>query len=409
MKSAMKPKWLVTVFSLCAALSACTEEEPQTREKALRAVKFVEVGNSNKAPEQSFGGVTRAGSLSRLSFQVSGRIRKIYVKVGDKVKSGQRIAAVDPTDISLQIQQAKANAAQAQAQSVSASAAYERVRALYENNSAAKQDLDTARAQKDSAISAVAAVQQSIRQLERQMQYASLKAPAAGTIATVVAEANEVVSPGQVIASLQVGTQLEVAVEVPESVISQIAKGNAVKVYLGAISTALSGTVSEIGVPLQGSTVFPITVLLPADPKLRAGLAAEVTFALEQSSLPPGAVTVPGTAVGEDRQGRFVYIIVNPSQGKATLRRVAVTIGDLQGGDIVITKGLKASDKVVTAGVNRVRDGLEVLVPEFPKPSASKASALPAKSDKKAKPDKSAKANAPTKTSKSPSGKVKTP
>lgn len=389
---------ILSVLSLCLALVACSENEKVNHSTPpLRAVKFVEVASANKSPDQSFGGVTRSGSLTRLSFQVSGRIRRIYVKVGDKVKAGQRIASVDPTDIALQLQQAQANAAQARAQSVSAKAAYNRVRALYENNNAARQDLDTARAQRDSAVSSESAVQQTIRQLERQMQYASLTAPAFGTIATVQAESNEVVSPGQVIASLQVGTQLEVAVDVPETVISQIEKGSSVKVRLDAIGMNLVGTVNEIGVPTQGSTVFPITVLLPPDAKLRAGLAAEVTFTLKRSTLPEGAVIVPGTAIGEDRQGRFAYILASPNEGKATLKRVPVTIGELHGSDIVVTKGLKSSDKVVTAGVSRVRDGLVVLAPEgehandkapgvknaaSKKPDAAKPDAKPSKGKK---------------------------
>lgn len=384
MNKVSKPNWILTVCSLCLALSACTEKEVEVHEAPMRAVKSVVVSGSDGAREQSFGGVTRPGSLSRLSFQVSGRIRRIYVKVGDKVRAGQRIAAVDPTDIALQLQQAKANSAQAQAQAVSAKAAFNRVRALYENNNAAKQDLDTARAQRDSAVSSVAASNQSIRQLERQMAYASLSAPAAGTITTVLAEANEVVSPGQVIASLQVGTQLEVAVTVPESVIGQIKNGSAAKVYLDALSATMEGKVNEIGVPTQGSTVFPITVLLPPDPKLRAGLAADVTFVLEASSLPEGAVLVPASAVGEDRDGRFVYRVDDVQSGKGTLHRVPVSIGALQGGDILITKGLKQGQRVVTAGVGRVRDGLEVLVPDQDKGKGSAAS--PDKKPQEAKP-----------------------
>lgn len=392
MKKVSKPKWILSVCSLCLALAACTEKEVEVHEAPLRAVKSIEVSGSDGAREQSFGGVTRPGSLSRLSFQVSGRIRRIYVKVGDKVRAGQRIAAVDPTDIALQLQQAKATSAQAQAQAVSAKAAFNRVRALYENNNAAKQDLDTARAQRDSAVSSVAASKQTIRQLERQMAYASLSAPAAGTITTVLAEANEVVSPGQVIASLQVGTQLEVAVTVPESVIGQIKNGSLAKVRLDAISATLEGKVNEIGVPTQGSTVFPITVLLPPDAKLRAGLAAEVTFALEASSLPEGAVLVPASAVGEDRDGRYAFRVMDLKEGKGTLRRVPVTIGALQGGEILITKGLKQGERVVTAGVSRVRDGLEVLVPDQGEKGLKASATVKKPENEKKVPTKSAKA-----------------
>ena len=348
-----------------STMSACGGDEEQAPEPVIRAVRYVVLQSDDGARERSFSGVIRAGSQSRLSFQVPGRITELPVKVGDSVTRGQRIAAVDPTDIQLQLQEARASAGQARAAAQGAVATYDRVRALYENQNASRQDLDNARAQRDGAQSAAAAASQGVRQLQRQLEYATLTAPADGTISAVNAEANEVVAAGQVVAILQVGEQLEVAIDVPESHINHIERGDEVSVAIDALrGRALSGSVYEVGVPGQGSTVFPVTIRLGDDvgDAVRSGMAAEVTFHFEVSSESAAEHVVPTTAVGEDREGRFVFVVEGEGD-TGTVRRVPVEVGEIGTNGIEILDGLEDGQRVVTAGVSRIRDGLEVRVP----------------------------------------------
>lgn len=354
-------RWLLVVL----VASACGGGEEAAPDPVLRAVRYVVVESDDGARERSFSGAIRAGSQSRLSFQVPGRITELPVKVGDSITRGQRIAAVDPTDFQLQLQEARASSAQARASARSASATYDRVRALYENQNASRQDLDNARAQRDGAQSAAAAASQGVRQLQRQLEYATLTAPADGTISAVSAEANEVVAAGQVVAILQVGEQLEVAIDVPESHINHIDRGDEVSVAIDAISgRTFEGTVYEVGVPGQGSSVFPVTIRLGEDlgSEVRSGMAAEVTFQLEVEAESAAEHVIPTTAVGEDREGRFVYVVEGEGE-TGTVRRVPVEVGEIGTMGIEILDGLEDGQRVVTAGVSRIRDGLEVRVP----------------------------------------------
>lgn len=357
------------------AVVGCGGDEEGPTEPVIRAVRYVQVADGSGPLARSFSGAVRAGNQSRLSFQVNGRIQELLVKVGDQVTNGQRIAALDPTDFELQLSEARASAAQARAQAVSASANYERTRGLYESNNASRSDLDNARAGRDSAQSASAAAGQAVRRLQRQLEYATLSAPGEGRISDVTVEASEVVAAGQVVAVLQVGEQLEVAVDVPESAVNRIEQGGSATIRVSALGERdLGGTIYEVGTPTQGATVFPVTVRLSeVDEELRAGMAATVTF--ELSDVEEEAVLrVPPTAVGEDREGRFVYLIETTDDERGILHRTPVEVGGIESAGIEIRSGISPGDLVVTAGVARVSDGLEVRVPPLegaePEPDA---------------------------------------
>lgn len=372
--SVSQTKLISALFLLFVGACGGDEEAPP---ESLRSVRFIELSPTDGAHSQTLSGSIEAADRTRLSFQVQGRVQQLNISVGDEVEKGQLVAAVDPADYQLQLQEARASAAQAVAQSRSAAANYERVRALYSNQNASQQDLDTARANRDGAQSAAAAVSQGVRQLERQLEYCRLTAPAGGTIAEVAVESNEMVNAGQVVAVLQSGDALQVAVDVPESAINQIKKGETASVVLDSNPTEpLEGTISEVGVPRAGGAAFPIKVELPSNlDGVRSGMAASVTFSTTDEVSAEEVVdrfVVPSTAVGEDDDGHFIYVAEgdgqddgaasNESNASWVVKRRAVTIGEVDGRGIEVLDGVGAGDRVIVAGVSRIRDGLRVRV-----------------------------------------------
>lgn len=374
-----------TTIAITALLAAACGDEPEAKPPIIRPVRYAVVKSDDGARQRTFSGTVRAGNQTRMSFQVPGRVNQVAVKVGDRVTKNQMVARLDPTDFDLQLREARASAAQAQAQARSALAGYDRVRKLYENQNASRQDLDNARAQRDTSRSAASAASQAVRRLGRQLEYAKLTAPAGGTISDVLIEANEVVGAGQVVAVLQVGEQLEVAVEVPESAINRIRRGDSVSVGLDAVDAPVQGTVYEVGVPANGGAAFPVTVRLgeSTPDKVRAGMAAVVNFAFKQSKEQASRRLLPATAVGEDRVGRFVYVVEDSGDGFGKVKRTAVEVGDLVDQRIELLSGVADGQMVVTAGVSRIRDGLKVKVP--PVEGAAPPPAKEASSPKAAK------------------------
>jgi len=222
------------IFGLALVVVACGDEAPPP-EPVIRPVRYVEVFATGSGQQRTFSGISQAALQSTLSFKVLGTLRTVAVKVGDRVTAGQLIAEIDGQDYLLQVQDTEAGLKSTQAQARNAVANYSRVRALYENRNASKNDLDAARATSESAQAQVRSVQKKLELAKLQLSYTRLISPINGAIATVNVEENENVSPGQPVALLTAGAQLEVTVGIPEGLIAQIREGNRVEVRFDAI------------------------------------------------------------------------------------------------------------------------------------------------------------------------------
>ena len=175
-----------------------------------------------------------------------------------------------------------------------------------------------------------------------------------------------VVGSATVIATLQVGEQLEVAVDVPETAINEIHRKDMVKVQEAGPEGTLEAEVYEVGVPGRAGAVYPVTVRFSGAPEgVRAGMAAQVEF--QRPERPDdGSRMVQPSAVGEDRDGRFVFLVEGEAGKEGKVKRRAVEVGSLEANGIRILSGLTEGDRVVTAGVSRLVDGLTVVIPGQP-------------------------------------------
>ena len=355
-----------TLIAMAAVLAMLGCEDVQEEPEVIRPVRYEVVEGSDSATRRTFSGVSKSGQESRLSFQVSGQVLEVPVNVGDTVKKGDTIARMDPTDYALQLQNAQASAAQSRAQERNAKATYERTRALYENQNASRQDLDADRTAYESGRAGLEAAHQQIRLRQRQLGYTHLKAPEAGTIATVDIEVNENAQAGDLVATLLAGDQIEVSVSVPASVIRSVKKGAEAKARFNSLDgKVFKGTVTEVGVAsMGGATTFPVTVrLTEGQDQVRSGMSADVTFVFASEKDGP-KYALPVSAVGEDREGRFIYMLEKTDDGLGVVHRTPVEVGEILSDGIEILDGVTPGDLVVTAGVSRIYDGLQVRVPE---------------------------------------------
>ena len=329
----------------------------------LRPVRYEAVYATGGNRSRIFSGVARAGIESRLSFKVSGTIDKLPVKVGDRVKENQLIAELDPSDYRLQRQQAQASLESARATERNASANYDRVTRLYENRSVSLNELDAARASFESARAQVQALQKQLQLAQLQVGYTKLKAPVAGAIADVLVEINENVGSGQSVVKLTSGSQMEVSVAIPGVLISQVREGQNVSVSSDAMPNAnYPAKVVEVGVASsESSTTFPVTVrLVQEDTGLKSGMSTEVKFDFDSAGNLERMI-VPPFSVLEDGNGQFVFTLeASDETGVGIVKRKSVTIGNLVETGLIITDGLKDGDRLITAGVSKLRDGQRV-------------------------------------------------
>jgi len=362
MKNSYRGMVPLGLLVLAALLGACSEQLPTENEVTLRLVRSEQVFLSGSDQVRTFSGKAQAGLEAKLSFKVAGTIQRVFVNVGDKVSQGQVLAALDPQDYQLQVQRSEAALARAKASARSTSADYSRVRALYENRNASRNDLDQARAAAESSRAEVSSSSKDLELAKFQLGYTRLAAPAACYVASVPVEVNENVQAGKIILEVVCGSRLEVEVGIPEVFIARVKNGSPVTATFDAIpGLQFPALVTKVGVASgQTGTTFPVTVQLQQlVPGFRSGLAAEVTFRFEGRK-GEARILVPSVAVGEDRDGRYVFVIEDIVDGRARVKRRAVEIGELSAEGLEIIDGLPDGTRIVTAGVRRIHDGQQV-------------------------------------------------
>ncbi len=358
------PALIVVMASL-----AC-EQGVEQPAPSIRLVRTQKVFATSGARTRNFTGAAKAGIESKISFRVSGTLQQLLVEVGDVVPEGQLIAEIDPRDYELQVEEAEASLAHGRAQAVNAQANFQRVRGLFERANSSQADYDSARAGQDSARALVRSIEKKLELSQLQLSYTRLESPLDGAIAEVPVEVNEYVEAGDTIALLNAGARPEVEVGIPEVLIREIRQGASVRVTFDAIpNQQISGRVTQVAVAATaGLKTYPVTVLLDRpDARILPGMAAEVSFRFGSGDEPLRYI-LPPHAVGEDREGKFVYVATEIGDGVGTVERRPVVVGELVGEGAVsgleVLGGLSDGERVVTVGASRIEDGQQVRLQE---------------------------------------------
>jgi multidrug efflux system membrane fusion protein len=349
------------VLSILSVSAACRSDSVDL-EPVVRPVLVQPVTAASDVLERRFPARAQAGMESALSFKVGGQVSEVLVEVGQRVTRGQRIAALDAKDLTLQLRQAEAGYAEASARDRNARSEYARAKLLYDQDAVSANRLESAQTEAVSARANLEAQAQAVALAKAQFGYAELTAPADGLIAKVDVNPNENVMAGEPVVTLNAGGRPEVRFTAPENLIGSIHRGQPATVRFTSIEdTIFPAEIVEVGVG-SGRSAFPVTArLLDADDRVRSGMVAEIGVRFERSDA--GAkpvVIVPAFSVAEDDGGRFVYVALPGEGGLATIERRAVEIGDLSVEGLEIDSGLSVGDRVVVAGLRFVEPGMTV-------------------------------------------------
>jgi RND family efflux transporter MFP subunit len=355
----------VTTLILAALITTGCEEQQQPLEPALRAVRTLRVEATSTQRQRTLSGLSASSRQTRLSFKVGGTVTEVPVQVGDSLAAGDLVARLDAAPYELIAQQAQAALLQAQASARNMAANYERVKGLYENSNASRNDLDAARAASESSEAMARAAQKALELARLDVRDTRLVTEAACSVASVDLELNENVAVGTPVAVVNCGEGIEVDLSVPGSLIAGIEQGMSADVVFNAVpGSRFSATVTEVGVgSTSNASSFPVTLKVddPGD-GLRPGLAAEVTFSFASVGN-QNLQLLPVSAVANDATGSFVYLAVAAAAGQATVERRAVELGDLTERGVEVVSGIAAGDLVVVAGVSVIRPGQTVRLP----------------------------------------------
>ena len=361
-----------SILILSILFSACQEKQVE-KEIPIRPVKFTTLKKTGVADNRSFTGTAKSKEEAKLSFRVAGTVTEILVKVGDRVRTGQLIATLDPEDYQVALKQveavesgSRANQKSAEANYIAAKSSYQRIKKLYENNSVPLSQFEQAKAQYDAAKSNYEAAQfntdaskEQIQSAQNQVSYTKLTAPFSGIISSKHVEENELVNSGTPIITLSSEDDLEVQVGVPEVLISHVSNGMTTKIQFSTMPDILfEGKVAEVGFSPGNSSTYPVTVdLLTENKDIRPGMPATVIFELSSEEERRNKLLVPAASVGEDDKGRFVFLLEEQGENRAVAKKQYVEIEHLHTEGFEIKSGLQEGQMIATAGLNILLEG----------------------------------------------------
>ena len=338
------------------------QPEPTEQAPVIRPVRTITVVSTAGERQRIFTGTAKAGQETTLSFKVSGTILQLNINVGDRVRKGSVIAALDLRDYNLRVQEAQAALVRSQAEARNASANYDRVRLLYENRSVSQSELDAARSNAESTRALVISAQRQLDQATLAASYTRLTAPVDGSVVAVNVEAGENVQLGQSIAVLASGQRIEVQTSIPGSLITGVHNGDEVVVTFDALPARFyKALITEVGVATAAQSVtYPVTAqLVQTTPEVLPGMAANLQFIFKSKDATERYI-VPPVSVGEDADGRYVFTVDPAEEGYGLIRKKSVTVGSLTAQGLEVLAGLSDGKVVVTAGISKIKDGQKV-------------------------------------------------
>ena len=354
------------LFKIIAVLillnSYSCKETVEEKPEVLRPVKYEVVGTANALAARTFSGIAKAGDEIQLSFRTNGIITKYEVSTGDLVKKGDLIARLDNVQASLAYEQSVTAVNTAQSGMNTAKSSLDRVKSLYEKGSSSLSEYEQARNAYQSASDQYQSALRNKSIQQTQIEYGFIRAPKDGTIVQTFGAINETVSPGQVIAVLNAGNDINVSVGLPENIINKITMGMLAALSFSAIDgNTFQGTVIEISPVLDPNTVtYPVKIEINnLTDAVKSGMAASVLFELQQSEA-NNTLVIPLKSVGEDGEGNYVFLIESEDGETAIVKRQTIEIGPLTEAGFEVVSGLQAGDKIATAGLQSLLDGQKV-------------------------------------------------
>jgi membrane fusion protein (multidrug efflux system) len=339
--------WACAVLTCGLALGAChkSEQAPDTAASTI-PVRVQPVHVVNRRATVPASGTVESRHAADIGFRVAGRVTRVLVDEGDRVKAGELLAALDAVEYSLGHEAAQADLARARDQ-------YTRVKALAERNSVAPADLAKAEAAFHAAEAQAGLAAQHVTDAE-------LRAPTSGVVGRRQVEPGVQVTPAKPAFTIVDMDPIQVKVGVPEAAIGQVREGETATVTVAALANqSFQGRVRAVGVIADPTTrTYPVQILLP-NPKyvLRPGMIAETRI---QDTAMVKALTVPGEAVVRDADGATLVYVYYPNERRAYSKRV--TVGSVYDREVEVTSGLAGAERIVVGGAQQLRDGSAVQV-----------------------------------------------
>jgi multidrug efflux system membrane fusion protein len=362
---------VITGFDASKARASDAPAAPQAIPVSVAAV-----GESDITAWDEFSGRLEAVERVDLRARVAGAVQSVHFREGALVRKGDLLFTIDPAPYAAEAERAEAQAAAAQARLAHAQSELARARRLWEESAIAQREVEERVNAEREAGANLRATQAQLQGARLNLGYTQVRAPVAGRIGKLEVTPGNLVAAGpgaQVLATLVSVSPIYASFESDEQVILRALKdmpgGSSARALIERIPVQM-GTAAMSDTPYHGKLQ-----LIDNQVDAKSGtIRVRAAFDNQDGTLIPGqfarvrmgqartnrAVLVSERAIGTDQEKKFVLVV--GAGNKAEYREV--TLGAPAAGLRVVQSGLKAGERIVVNGLQRVRPGA-VVQPEL--------------------------------------------
>ena len=351
------PAVLTAVLVVLLALSGCGKKHETAASQSKDVKGVTALASLEEVPLLvTATGSIQAGRTVMVSTRMMGWVQKIHVREGQAVAKGDLLVSIDDSDMRARKAQAEAGLVEAKAVLANAEKMAERFEKLYADKSVSKQQLDDVLTGRDRAVAGLKMAEAGLVEVNVNLEYLNVTAPAAGTVARQMIEEGDMANPGMPLISLESTGAMKVVAHLAEKDISSVKLGDMVTIDVTSIDNAVfEGPLDKL-IPAAnpGSRTYDIEVILPdPDPRLRSGMFARVSVPIGTRQ----AVLVPASAV--TKRGQLTGIWTVHEDGTAHLRWVR--LGRAIGESMEVLSGLTGTETVVLTTEQPLAEGDRVV------------------------------------------------
>jgi membrane fusion protein (multidrug efflux system) len=303
-------------------------------------VSVATVRNERVSQKLEALGNARANESVNVSSKTSNIVTAVMFRDGERVKRGQVLVQLDDA-------QTRADVAVAEAAVAESERLYNRSRELMATEALSKSQFDQLEA-------TLKANQARLRAANARFEDTVIRAPFPGRVGLRSVSVGTLISPGDVITTLDDTSVIKLDFSVPENFLASLREGLSVRATAPAFPGRIfSGKVASIDsrVDMNTRSVMVRALLANEDGAIRPGMFLNVALANDERQ----ALVIPEEALTPEAERQYVFVVAD---GKAQRREVR--IGGRRPGSVEVIAGLKAGERVIVEGTQKVRDGAAV-------------------------------------------------
>jgi RND family efflux transporter MFP subunit len=319
----------------------------------------VMVAKAQKIPDATeYLSILKSRHSATINPQVEGQITKIFVKSGDRVRAGAPLLQIDPLKQQATLSSQEASRVAQEANLRYAKVQLDREKKLFEAGVVAKQELDNAQTNFDSAEAQLKSLEQQVTTQQVELHYYTVAAPSDGIVGDVPVRVGDRVAVTTLLTTVDEPGSVEAYIYVPADRARDLKMGVPVHLIDAAGHDIGNSRITFVSpqVDTDTQTVLAKATVENASGNLRIAqqVRAQVVWGSHEGTV------IPVLAVTRINGEFFAFLAVNEGKG-VVARQKLLKVGDTVGNDYAVLDGIKPGDHIIVSGLQFLRDGAPVM------------------------------------------------